>query len=114
MRHILHPWQLLVSILAGLINRDQQQAIDYLITENQVKTKFLESCILANALDSTTTSDAGWLSKEKCLAASDWLQFKRCSTQIRFCAGTGNWLPKSGITPIAASELAVRQRIRKL
>src|SRR5262249_2061856 len=33
---ILQPWQLLLLIVAGWINRQQQQIIDYLRTENQV------------------------------------------------------------------------------
>jgi hypothetical protein len=33
---ILQPWQLLLLILAGWINRQQQQVIDYLRTENQI------------------------------------------------------------------------------
>ena len=33
---ILQPWQLLLLILAGWINREQQDAIEYLRTENQV------------------------------------------------------------------------------
>jgi putative transposase len=33
---ILHPWQLFLVILSGTVNRDQQRAIEYLRTENQV------------------------------------------------------------------------------
>ena len=33
---ILHPWQLSLVILAGWVNRQQQEVIDYLRTENQV------------------------------------------------------------------------------
>jgi hypothetical protein len=33
---VLQPWHLLLLILAGWINRQQQQVIDYLRTENQV------------------------------------------------------------------------------
>ena len=33
---ILHPWQLLLFILAGWVNREQQQVIEYLKTENRV------------------------------------------------------------------------------
>ena len=33
---ILQPWHLLLTILAGIVNREQQRAIDYLRTENQV------------------------------------------------------------------------------
>ena len=36
MNFVLQPWQLLLLILAGWINRQQQQVIDYLRTENQV------------------------------------------------------------------------------
>ena len=36
MSFVLHPWQLYIGILAGWINRQQQEAIDYLRTENQV------------------------------------------------------------------------------
>ena len=36
MNFVLRPWQQLLLILAGWINRDQQDAIEYLLTENQV------------------------------------------------------------------------------
>jgi putative transposase len=36
MNLILRPWQLLLTTLAGWIQRQQQQAIDYLRTENEV------------------------------------------------------------------------------
>ena len=36
MNFVLKPWQLLLLILAGWINRHQQDAIEYLLTENQV------------------------------------------------------------------------------
>jgi hypothetical protein len=36
MSFVFQPWQLLVVILAGWINRQQQEAIDYLRTENQI------------------------------------------------------------------------------
>ncbi len=36
MNFLFQPWQLLLLILAGWINRQQQQVIDYLRTENQV------------------------------------------------------------------------------
>ena len=35
MKSLLEPWQLLLLILAGWINRQQQDAIEYLRTENQ-------------------------------------------------------------------------------
>ena len=33
---LLQPWQLFLWILAGWVNRRQQDAIEYLITENRV------------------------------------------------------------------------------
>jgi hypothetical protein len=33
---MLQPWQLLVAIVAGWINKEQQDMIEYLRTENQV------------------------------------------------------------------------------
>ena len=36
MSFILHPWQLLLIILAGWVNQQQQQVIEYLRTENRV------------------------------------------------------------------------------
>jgi hypothetical protein len=49
MNFILQPWQLLVFILAGWMNREQQEVIDYLRTENQVlKEKLGPQRILLN------------------------------------------------------------------
>ncbi len=36
MSFILQPWQLLVLILAGWVNRQQQEIIEYLRTENRI------------------------------------------------------------------------------
>lgn len=36
MQFVLPPWQLLFVILAAWINRQQQEAVEYLRTENQV------------------------------------------------------------------------------
>ena len=36
MNLILQPWHLFLLVLAGWVNREQQQVIDYLRTENQV------------------------------------------------------------------------------
>ena len=49
MNFVLQPWQLMLMILAGWINRQQQQVIDYLRTENQVlKQKIGKKRILLN------------------------------------------------------------------
>jgi len=36
MKSLLQPWQLLLLILAGWINRRQQDAVEYLLTENRI------------------------------------------------------------------------------
>jgi putative transposase len=36
MKTVLHPWQMLLPILAGWINQQQQNAIEYLIAENRI------------------------------------------------------------------------------
>jgi putative transposase len=36
MKPVLHPWQMLLLILAGRINQQQQHAIEYLIAENRI------------------------------------------------------------------------------
>ena len=36
MNFVLQPWQLLLALLAGWINRQQQELIEYLRTENQI------------------------------------------------------------------------------
>ena len=36
MNFVLQPWQLLLAILAGWSNRQQQEIIEYLRTENQI------------------------------------------------------------------------------
>jgi transposase InsO family protein len=49
MRFILQPWQLFFLILAGWVNREQQEVIEYLRTENQVlKEKLGPKRILLN------------------------------------------------------------------
>ena len=49
MNFILQPWQLVFMILAGWVNREQQETIEYLRTENQVlKEKIGKKRILLN------------------------------------------------------------------
>jgi transposase len=46
---VLQPWQILLVSLAGWINREQRQVIEYLITENQIlKEKIGKKRILLN------------------------------------------------------------------
>jgi putative transposase len=45
MKSVLHPWQMLLLILAGWVNQQQQNAIEYLIEENLIlRGKILVEC----------------------------------------------------------------------
>jgi len=47
MKFVLQPWQLMLIILAGWVNRQQQEVIEYLRTENAVlREKFGKHRIL--------------------------------------------------------------------
>ena len=49
MSFVLQPWQFLLISLAGWVNRQQQQVIEYLITENRIlKEKVGKKRILLN------------------------------------------------------------------
>ena len=49
MNFVLQPWHLLLMILAGWVNREQQKFIEYLRTENQLlREKLGKSRILLN------------------------------------------------------------------
>ena len=49
MNHVLKPWQLFLLILAGRVNRHQQEVIEYLETENRVlRERFGKKRILLN------------------------------------------------------------------
>ncbi|MDG2014823.1 MAG: hypothetical protein P8J33_15050 [Pirellulaceae bacterium] len=49
MKFVLQPWHLLLLIIAGCINREQQQVIEYLRTENAVlKERLGKKRILLN------------------------------------------------------------------
>lgn len=46
---ILHPWQLLLVILSGMVNREQHRTIEYHRTENQaLKEKIGNQRIMLN------------------------------------------------------------------
>jgi putative transposase len=49
MKFLLQPWQILLLVLAGWINKNQQNAIEYLIVENRVlREKIDKKGILLN------------------------------------------------------------------
>ena len=49
MKSVLHPWQLLLLILAGWINHQEQEVIEYLRAENRVlREKLGKKRILLN------------------------------------------------------------------
>ena len=45
MKAQFQPWQLLLLILAGWINRRQQEAVEYLLAENRILREKLTICL---------------------------------------------------------------------
>ena len=66
MNVVLQPWQLLFLIVAGWVNRQQQQVIEYLRMENQV----LREKLGKRRIFSTAINANAWPSKAKSSAAS--------------------------------------------
>ena len=84
MNFVLKPWQLLLLILAGWINRHQQSAIEYLLTENKVlREKLGKRRILLN-----DTQRRRLAVKGKVLGRKSLDRLARSSDSIRSCAGT--------------------------
>ena len=98
MSFILQPWQLYLVILAGWINRQQQEVIEYLRTENQVlKEKLGKKRILLNDDQRRRLAVKGKILGRKVAARNS----ARCSHRIRFCVGIDSLSPRNGITQIA-------------
>jgi len=73
MSFILQPWQLLFVILAGWVNEQQQQAIEYLRTENQVlKEKLSKKRILLSDDQRRRLAVKGKILGRKRLAEIGW------------------------------------------
>src|ERR1035438_1657029 len=109
MTFVLQPWQLLLSILAGWINDEQQKRIEYLRTENQVlREKVGKKRILLETINA-----AAWPSKARSWAARHWRRSVRSSRRTPFCAGIGSWWPRSGTTATSVVQWAGQQRRRK-
>ena len=102
MNFVLRPWQLLLLILAGWINRDQQDAIEYLLTENQVlREKLGKGRILLNDDQRRRLAVKGKVLGRK--ASANW---PRSSGPTRFCAGIESLSLASGITQTRGNPLA--------
>ena len=89
MKFALQPWQLMLIILAGWINRQQQEVIEYLRTENAVlKQKLGKKRIL---LTDEQRSVVDWQSKASDSAESLSPRLATCSHPTLFCVGIDNW-----------------------
>ncbi len=67
MEFVVHPWHLLVLALSTLMNREQEKAVEYLKTENQVlREKLGKGRILLNDSQRWRLAVKG-----KCLRASN-------------------------------------------
>ena len=96
MKFALQPWQLMLIILAGWINR-QQEVIEYLRTENAV----LKEKLGKNRILLTDDQRCRLAVKEKISAANNSSRSARCSHLTQSFGGIGNRWPISGTTPIA-------------
>jgi hypothetical protein len=92
MNFIMQPWQLMLIILAGWINRQQRQRIDYLETivtvlkQHNGKKRIL------------LTDDVDWQSKANSLAENNSSRLEPCSRRTQSCVGIDNWSPINGTT----------------
>ncbi len=77
MNFVLQPWQLLLFILAGWVNRQQQEVVEYLRTENQVLKETIGTRrILLNDDQRRRLAVQGKVLGRKTLAAVGGLQEK--------------------------------------
>ena len=84
----LQPWQLFLLILAGWVNRRQQDPIDYLLTENRVlREKLGKKRILPNDDRRRRLAVKGKILGRKMLE-----QLAASLLQIRSCVGIGSLL----------------------
>ena len=96
---ILGSWSLV--ILAGWVNRQQQEVIDYLRTENQV----LKEKLSPAGFCLPTINVVGWPSRPRCWAVSFSRRSARWSLPTRCSAGTACSWPRNGITASAENLL---------
>ena len=100
MNFILQPWQLFFLILASWVNRQQQQVIEYLRTENRVlKEKLGKKRILLN--DDQRRRLAV---KAKVLGRKLLEEVGTLVTRILCCGGIDSWSPRNGTTAISTEE----------
>ena len=96
MSFVLQPWQLLLVVLAGCLNRQQQQVIEYLRTENQVlKEKLGKKRILLTDDQRRRLAVQGKLLGRKLLEQVATIVTAHWT---RLCAGIENWWRRNGIT----------------
>lgn len=100
MDFLLHPWQLYVVILAGWINRQQQEVIDYLRTENHVlKEKHGGKRILLNDDQRRRLAVKGKILGRK--RQSTWKTFLQSHWDVLAgtASGTCSWIAATSSAP---------------
>ena|SRR5438876_12185688 len=97
MKFVLKPWHLLAGIVAGYANRELQQIIDYLRTENAILRETLgQRRIRLNDAQRRRLAEKGKNLVEDSLPVSPPFALRTLS-----CAGIASSLPASGITASA-------------
>ena len=110
MNFVLQPWQVLVTIVAGWINHEQQQLIEYLRTENQVlQEKLGKKRILLNDDQRRRLAAKGKVLGRKLLGGKS----ARCSRRTPSCAGIDCSSPKNGTTATNAPPWAGPRRTKQ-
>ena len=85
-------WKFIVLALAGWMNRQQQEAIEYLQTENRIlREKLGQKRIRLNDSQTSTV----WVRPRRSSAVPCWRRSARCSRRTRCCAGTAGSSPAS-------------------
>jgi hypothetical protein len=98
MNFVLEPIHLLVAIIAGWVNRQQQEAVEYLLTQCQVliETHGPKRILL------TDDQRRRLAVKGKILGRKRLAELGPCLRRTRSCVGTGRWWRRSGTIASAA------------
>ena len=98
MNFILQPWQLLLLILVGWVNRQKQEIIEYLRTENQIlRESHGKKRIKLNDNQRRRLAIKGKILGRKILA-----EITSIATPDTILRGTGDLSPINGTTAIGA------------
>ena len=103
---MMYQLQFLLLVLAGWVNRQQQDVIDYLREENRV----LRAGLRGKRLSFLTMTGAVSPPRPRRWAARRWPSLRPLPRPLRFCAGTATSLRPSTMAARAAAQADRRRR----